>query len=125
MTADAADGAGSADAAGPADAADAAGAFDALAAALAPLGARRAQMMGRPMLSVDRRMIACLDDGVLGVRLGAGSPAHTAALRRPGAAVFSPGGRGRTFRDWVGLPLAAADHWEDAALDALLAARGA
>lgn len=97
-------------------------AFDALAATLAPLGVRRAQMMGRPVLAVERRMIACLDDGVLGVRLGAGSPAHTAALARPGAAVFSPGDRGRAFRDWVGLPPAAAAHWEDAVLEALRAA---
>ncbi|QZN84753.1 hypothetical protein [Cellulomonas sp. C5510] len=103
--------------------ADAAAAFDALAAALAPLGVRRGRMMGHPVLSVEKRMIACLDDGVLGVRLGSGSPAHTATLGRPGAAVFSPGGRGRAFRDWVGLPLAAVDHWEEATLEALRAVR--
>lgn len=85
--------------------------FEALADALTGLGARRAHMMGRPMLAVGGRMFACLDAGVLGVRLGAGTPEHDAALELAGAALFSPGGRGRTFRDWVGLPSTADEHW--------------
>jgi len=93
--------------------------FDDLAATVAGSGARRAHMMGRPMLTIDGRMFACLDDGMLGLRLGAGTPAHVDALSLPGAALFSPGNRGRTFRDWVGIPVSAARHWEGFAIAAM------
>jgi hypothetical protein len=37
----------------------------------------------------------------------------------PGAIPFSPGESGRSFRDWVSLPVAHSAEWEDFALVAL------
>lgn len=87
---------------------------------LVPSGARRSQMMGRPMLAIDGRMFACLDGDVLGIRLGAGTDEHRQALEVPGAALFSPGDKGRTFRDWVAIPSASADRWEEFAVAAMV-----
>jgi hypothetical protein len=78
--------------------------------------ASRGQMMGRPCLFVaadgKRRMLACLDAEVLGVRLGRDTEAFASALAVPGAAVFSPGSGRKQFKDWVGLPSDASDRWE-------------
>ncbi len=92
--------------------------FDALAEALAEQGAARSRMMGRPMLTLDGRMFACLDAGMLGLRLGEQNPAHAEALALPGAEIFSPG-QGRRFRDWVSLPVDRADDWERFAVAAM------
>lgn len=93
--------------------------FDALAGALATQGADRRKMMGRPMLAIGGKMFACLDKGMLAVRLGAGSEWHARAMAVPGAIPFSPGESGRSFRDWVSLPVAHSAQWEDFALVAL------
>lgn len=93
-------------------------AFDDLADSLVPQGARRAKMMGRPMLSLGGKMFACLSEGMLALKLGAGSDSHTAALALPGAALFVPGKR-RVFKDWVSLPADQADEWERFAVDAM------
>lgn len=107
----------------PVDAA-ALAAFEEVLAELAPAGARRAQMMGRPMLALDRRMFACLEGDRLGVRLGAGTAEHAAALALPGADLFSPGARGRSFRGWVEVPVEHADRWPDLVAAALAHLRG-
>ena len=93
--------------------------FDNVAAALEPLGARRAKMMGRPMLALGSKMFACLDNGKLAFRLGRDTPEFVAALAVPGAVLFSPGASGRIFKDWVSLPVSAADEWERFAVAAL------
>jgi len=85
--------------------------FEDVVEALTAQGARSGRMMGRPKLSIGGRMLACLDDGVLGVRLGAGSAEHTAALALPDSALFSPGRSRRQFRDWVALAPTAGEHW--------------
>jgi hypothetical protein len=92
-----------------------AAAFDDLADAFADV-LTRGQMMGRPCLFLvadgRRRMLACLDAEVLGVRLGRTTDAFAEALAAPGAAVFSPGTGRKRFADWVGLPAEASDRWE-------------
>lgn len=93
-------------------------AFDDLADVLVPEGARRGKMMGRPMLSLGGKMFACLSEGMLALKLGAGSDSHTAALALPGAVLFVPG-KGRVFKDWVSLPVEQADEWERFAVDAM------
>jgi hypothetical protein len=92
--------------------------FDDLASRLTVHGATRAQMMGRPMLSVGGKMFACLDGPVLGVKLGRETPEFAEALGLPGAAVFSPGNSKRNFLDWVALPVDAVDDWERFAMAA-------
>ena len=87
-------------------------AFDELTESMVALGAERAKMMGRPMLRIGRRMFACLDRGVLGLRLGAGTDEHELALALEGAAIFTPAGA-IVFRDWVALPVDQAEHWEE------------
>ncbi len=57
-------------------------------------------------------LAGCLDGDVLGVRLGAGTADHQQALDVPGAEVFSPGDKGRTFRDWVAIPVTSSADWE-------------
>lgn len=73
---------------------------------------RRGQMMGRPVLYLDRRMVACLDGGFLGIRLGRDHPEFARALEMPGAGIFSPGDKGRQFKDWVGIPADQSGSWE-------------
>jgi len=76
-------------------------------------------MMGRPMLSVNGLMFACLDGDVLGLRLGAGSDEFGRALSVPGADIFAPS-RGRSgFRDWVAVPVDSAGEWEHFAVAAM------
>ncbi|WP_293785273.1 GNAT family N-acetyltransferase [uncultured Aeromicrobium sp.] len=93
--------------------------FDELAEAMSWLGVRRAHMMGRPMLSIDRRMLACLDDDQLGLRLGRETRRHGEALTVAGTHLFTPGNRGRVFRDWIALPIEAGDDWPVFTYDAL------
>ncbi|PJJ72871.1 hypothetical protein CLV46_2448 [Diaminobutyricimonas aerilata] len=98
---------------------DGVGDFEAVAEGLEGAGIRRGRMMGRPMLSIGGRMFACLVDGGLTLRLGAGSASYARALALPGAVVFAPGAD-RVFRDWVVVPVAHATTWPEFA-DAALA----
>jgi len=101
-------------------------AFDSLAASFDEL-LERGQMMGRPCLFLAtgdrRRMLACLDAEVLGVRLGRTSDAFADAMAVPGATVFSPGAGRRGFADWVALPAAEHACWEHHVTAALALAR--
>jgi hypothetical protein len=78
--------------------------------ALAP-EVRQGTMMGRPNLIAAGTMVACLHQDVFGVRLGRNSAEFARAMAVPGAALFDPSGKGRPFKDWVGVPVAAADEW--------------
>lgn len=53
------------------------------------------------------------------VRLGADTAEHVDATGVDGAGPFDPSGRDRPFKDWVVLPLAVADRWEEFAPAAL------
>lgn len=94
-------------------------AFDSLADELLQQGARREQMMGRPMFSIDGKMFACLSNDRLGLRLGRGTADLDEALRVADATLFSPGGSDRVWRDWVSLPASAAAVWASFASRAL------
>lgn len=94
--------------------------FDAIFAALGN-EVRRSQMMGYPSITRDGKMIGCFDTHGLSVKLGRASVEHAAAMKVPGAAIFTPGNSGRLFYDWVTLPPSASDTWTDwmrAAIDA-------
>jgi hypothetical protein len=97
----------------------AAAVFEEIANTLRRDGASRSEVMGRPMLTLDGRMFACLDGATLAVRLGRWTAEYEGALDVPGASVFSPGLSGRTFNDWVSLPLDAAPSWRRFARAAL------
>lgn len=85
--------------------------LDLLVAELGDPAVVRGRMMGRPILSHGSTMFACLNGEWIGLKLGAGTPEHTAALAVPGAELFDPSRRGRPFKDWVALPPEAADDW--------------
>jgi hypothetical protein len=93
--------------------------FEELAATLEKTGAIREEMLGRPVMSIEGRMFACLDGTDLAVRLGRWTSEYEAAQDVPGSSIFSPGTSGRTFNDWVSLPLEAAGVWQRFAMDAL------
>jgi hypothetical protein len=93
--------------------------FERLATALHAAGADRSQLMGHPVLKLDGRMFACLDGTTLAVRLGRWTAEYEGALDVPGASVFSPGMSGRTFNDWVSLPLDAVRVWKRFTMAAL------
>jgi hypothetical protein len=42
------------------------------------------------------------------------------ALALPGAHLFDPSGRGQPFREWVVVPAAHLDEWDELAYDALV-----
>ena len=94
--------------------------FEELAAVLEKTGANRSEMLGRPVLAIESRMFACLDNTDLAVRLGRWTAESEAALDVPGASIFSPGNSARTFNDWVSLPLDSAAVWQRFAMDALV-----
>jgi len=85
--------------------------FDDLAAELAPQGVAASTMFGKRALKARGKAFACLKGDLLAVRLGKGSPAHTAALALHGSDLFDPSGEGRPFKDWVAVPAAHADRW--------------
>jgi hypothetical protein len=93
--------------------------FEELATALEGLGATRSEMLGRPMMTLEGRMFACLDGTDLAVRLGRWTSEYEAAQDVPGSSIFSPGTSGRTFNDWVSLPIESAGVWQRFALAAL------
>jgi hypothetical protein len=44
---------------------------------------------------------------------------HARALTLPGAHLFDPSGRNRPMKEWVQVPYAQVEHWEELAADAL------
>ena len=85
--------------------------LDLLVAELGDPAIARGRMMGRPILTHKGVMFACLNGDALGLKLGAASPEHAAALGVDGAELFDPSGKGRPFKDWVSLPLEASAEW--------------
>lgn len=90
---------------------DAEARFDAIVEEMAPLGVLPGALFGARSLTVDGTAFACLKNGHLAVKLGAGSAAHAAALGLDGAELFDPSGRGRPFQDWVAVSPAYAEEW--------------
>ncbi len=95
--------------------------FADLIEALAP-EVQRKQMMGRPTLMAGRKMVACLNGDVLGIRLGRTTKAFEDALAVDGAEVFAPGPK-HQFKDWVGIPVSSGDAWLPFTVAAIGAAR--
>jgi len=85
--------------------------WDQLAAELGDPAIGRSRMMGRPILTHDGTMFACLNGDSVGFKLGAATPEHAGALAVPGAELFDPSGKGRPFKDWVSIPLEEAEQW--------------
>lgn len=73
----------------------------------------RRQMMGSPILMREGKMVACLDDDLLAVKLGRNRPEYAEALAQPGFGIWSPQKGRKGFTDWVGMPVAASDSWLD------------
>ncbi|ADD43200.1 hypothetical protein [Stackebrandtia nassauensis] len=93
--------------------------FDDIAADLAQRGAIAGAMFGKRALKANGKAFACLKDDALAFRLGAGTPAHTDALKLPGATLFDPSGKDRPFKDWVAVPAAQQSQWGRLARTAL------
>jgi hypothetical protein len=85
--------------------------FDEIVDDLAPRGVLPGALFGARSLTLEGTAFACFKNDQLAVKLGAGTPAHTAALELDGAALFDPSGKGRPFRDWVAVPVAESDEW--------------
>jgi TfoX/Sxy family transcriptional regulator of competence genes len=85
--------------------------LDLLFAELGDPSIGRGRMMGRPTLTRSGTMFACLNGDTLGLKLGATTPEHAAALTIDGAELFDPSGKGRPFKDWVSIPVDSADEW--------------
>lgn len=103
---------------------DAPAAYAAIVADLAARGVVSAAMFGKPGLKAGRTAFGCLLGDAMAFKLGAGTPAHAAALALPGAVLFDPSGRDRPFKDWVQVPVAHADAWPGLAAAALDAVAG-
>ncbi len=93
--------------------------FEDVAAELEATGASLTELLGRPMLTLEGRMFACLDGTDLAVRLGRWTAEYEEALDVPGSSIFSPGLSGRTFNDWVTLPVEHSAAWHRFAMAAL------
>ncbi|HEX4705597.1 MAG TPA: hypothetical protein VH352_25975 [Pseudonocardiaceae bacterium] len=93
--------------------------FETIVADLAPRGAIAGMMFGSRALKAGGKAFACVNNGVFAVKLGAGTPAHAAALALSGAALFDPSGANRPFKDWVAVPAAHAAIWGSLAESAL------
>lgn len=72
---------------------------------------RQGTMMGRPIVLADGTMLACLHRDVLGIRLGRETAEFARAMAVPGAALFDPSDKCRSFKDWAGIPVSAAEEW--------------
>ena len=98
-------------------------AFARIATSLQAEGVAVLRMFGRPALTIDGKIFACLSDGVFGVKLRSDPDAYAAAMQRPGAEAFTPGAKTRQFGGWVGFPEAQEDAWLPMARIALAAMR--
>jgi hypothetical protein len=90
--------------------------FEDVAAALSGRpGFGRGAMFGAPVLKVDGKVLAALRDGKLVLKL---PPDRIGALIAGGQGEpFTA--YGKTMREWVAVPVAAADRWPDLAEEAL------
>lgn len=86
--------------------------FDRIVDTLGPEVERR-QMMGSPILMREGKMVACLDDELLAVKLGRDRPEYAEALAQSEFGIWSPQKGRKGFTDWVGMPVAASESWLD------------
>lgn len=78
------------------------------------------QMMGMPCVMARGRMVAGFSKRSDGMVFKLTDPArHAEALALEGAHLFDPSGQGKPFRQWVVVPAAHADRWEELAQHAL------
>jgi hypothetical protein len=95
--------------------------YDEVAAGLADEGVTKGSMFGMPCLKTGKKVIAGLWGDAMNFKLPA--DAREKALELPGAEPFDPG-MGRPMKEWVVVPLAAAESWPGLARDALEYVRG-
>jgi hypothetical protein len=76
------------------------------------------QMMGMPCVKARGKMVAGFTRGAMVFKL-TDSQRHAEALALDGAHLFDPSGEGRPFKQWVVVPAAHADRWDDFANHAL------
>ncbi len=93
--------------------------FDDLVDELVGSGVVRGQMFGARCLTIDGKAFACLKDGRLALKLGAGTQQHALALALPDSEPFDPSGKGRPFKDWVAVYESQLSRWPELALAAL------
>ena len=89
--------------------------YDELAEKLTPLGIKKSNMFGMPMLKLGRRPIGGLaEDGVM-FKLPVDSDEMKAALALEGSHVFAPSMKGRTavMKQWVIVPFEHSAHYMD------------
>src|SRR5438105_15367998 len=92
--------------------------YDAIAQSLVAGGSAEAsRMFGMPTLKKGGKAFAGYYSGSMTFKLR--GPAHTQALELPGARLFDPSGIGRPMKEWVEVPAASADRWEQLAQEAL------
>jgi hypothetical protein len=97
--------------------------YEALAGTLVARGAALSgQMMGMPALKAGGKLFAGYHDGSMTFKLA--EPVRTQALEIPGAHLFDPSGMGRPMREWVQVPAASSDRWEELVEAALAYVRG-
>ena len=75
--------------------------FEELAGELEPAGAVPGTMFGARAVTLRKKAFLCLKDDRIALKLGQGSPAHSAALALPGAELWDPSGTNRPYKDWV------------------------
>lgn len=99
------------------------GEYEALAGTLVARGvALSGRMMGMPALKAGGKLFAGYYDGSMTFKLA--EPVRSQALEIAGAHLFDPSGIGRPMREWVQVPAAASDRWEELAEAALAYVRG-
>ena len=72
------------------------------------------QMMGMPCVKARGRMVAGFPRSYGAMVFKLTDPdVHARALALAGAELFDPSGGGRPFKQWVVVPVAHADQWEE------------
>jgi hypothetical protein len=84
--------------------------FDSIATELTPQGATTSAFFGKRALKAHGKAFACLKDDRLACRLGDGTPDHQTAIALSEAVLFEPCA-GRTFKDWVAVPISHGEQW--------------
>src|SRR5438093_12043005 len=85
--------------------------YDAIARGrVAGRGAEAAKMFGMPVLKKEGKVFAGYYSGSMTFKLR--GALHGEALGLPGARVFDPSGMGRAMKEWVEVPVSAAEEWE-------------